>query len=340
MAEKKSLGRGLGDLIAKGAPKQNSKDTKEVAGKKSHPSVRVEPKKGGASGSKLVVSSSEVVKEKMEKGDTSPFQEIEIGLIDTNPYQPRRSFDDKDINELADSIESEGLLQPIVVRQKGDRYELIAGERRLRACRVLDLKVVPARLVKASDASSAVISLIENLQRENLNPIDEAMGYASLMKDFDLTQEEVSERVGKARASVANALRLVQLEQEIQGYLSKGMISTGHAKVLLGLEVSSQRLMLARRIIEEGLSVRDTERFVQQAKKKSEIHALQRPITSVQTAVIKDLEKQLGVHLNSKVMLQHGVKKGKLIINYQGNDDLHRILERIGFMKGQRSSVA
>lgn len=326
-----SLGRGLGALIAKGstrttdALKKAKIEAKKQVAKPSVKKVSVAKKtpivKKGVSG--------EVVAEQ----SVSPYQDVLINLIDANPYQPRMEFHDEDLKELAASIASEGLLQPIVVRQKGERYELIAGERRLRAVQLLKLSTIAVRVIQASDASSAVLSLIENLQRENLNPIDESMGYASLMRDFDLTQEEVAQRVGKARATVANSLRLMQLEQEIQGYVSKSMVSVGHAKVLLGVENSAQRMLLARRVIEEGLSVRQLEEIMQQLKRPSGSRAVLLPTATVQTAVIRDLQKQLSVHLNSKVLLQHGPNKGKLVITYQGNEDLYRLLEKIGFSK-------
>ncbi len=314
-----SLGRGLGSLIAKGSIK--SFDSAKKANVQKKPlKIDVAPP--------------------TEEVASSPYIEIPLKLIDRSPYQPRMEFREEDLKELSASIAAEGLLQPIVVRKQGIRYQLIAGERRLRACQMLNFEKIPVRIVKANDASSAVIALIENLQRENLNPIDESMGYASLMRDFDLTQEEVAQRVGKARATVANSLRLIQLEQEIQGYLSKGMISMGHAKVLLSLENSPQRMLLARRIIEEGLNVRQAEQIVQQLKRKNGVHSLSTPITNVQTAVIKDLQKQLSAHFNAKVVLQHGTKKGKLVINYQGNEDLHRVLEKIGFMKSKTQTAA
>lgn len=314
-----SLGRGLGSLIAKGSTQSVISSKKSDEAKKP---LKID----------VTPPSEEIV--------SSPFVEIPLKLIDRSPYQPRMEFREEDLKELSASIAAEGLLQPIVVRRKDKRYELIAGERRLRACQMLNFEKIPVRIVKASDASSAVISLIENLQRENLNPIDESMGYASLMRDFDLTQEDVAQRVGKARATIANSLRLIQLEQEIQGYLSKGMISIGHAKVLLSLENSSQRMLLARRIIEEGLNVRQLEQLVAQLKRRNGVHSLSTPMANVKTAVIKDLEKQLTTHFNAKVMLHHGVKKGKLVINYQGNEDLHRVLEKIGFMKSKTQTVA
>src|SRR5277367_5194429 len=189
------------------------------------------------------------------------YLEIQVHLVEPSPYQARREIADEQLAELAESIRSEGLLQPIVVRRQGDKFQLIAGERRWRAFQLLKIRSIPARVVEASDASAASIGLIENLQREGLNPIEEALGFASLVRDFDLTQETAAERVGKSRASVANTLRLLALDAEIQGYISKDLLSVGHAKVLLSVEDAGSRSVLARRVIEEGLSVRATEKL-------------------------------------------------------------------------------
>jgi ParB family transcriptional regulator, chromosome partitioning protein len=259
------------------------------------------------------------------------YAEIKISLIDVNPFQPRKEFDPERLRELAASIQAEGLLQPIVVRQVGQRYQLIAGERRWRACQSLKLKTVPARVMEASDASSASISLIENLQRAELNPVEESLGYASLIRDFDLTQEEVAERVGKGRATVANALRLLNLGGEIQGYLGKNLISTGHAKLLLGVEGEPEQVMLARKIIEEGLSVRAVEKLVKNLKVRRNASASgERMTAESEIFAVKDIEKQIAHRLNTRVALKHTPKKGKIVIEYYGNDDLQRILEKIG----------
>lgn len=331
---KQRLGRGLGNLITSGVKKdaQHSEDTNHIAAaqsgvkKTSQPVANRKSKTvvktaspGTASPSKTLVPPS---------AEDREYREVAVVRIDPNPYQPRREIEPDRIKDLAESIRSEGLLQPIVVRAKGERYELIAGERRWRAHQHLGLKQIMVRVVEVSDASSAVISLIENLQREGLNPIEESLGYASLMGDFDLTQEAVAERVGKARASVANALRLLQLDREIQGYLAKGMLSTGHAKALLGLDDAAQRSLLARRIIEAGLSVRDTERMVRKIKNDDGTLKGKRNVPEAEATVISDLEKQLASQLNTKVQLKHSPKKGQIIIEYYGNDDLQRILER------------
>src|SRR4051812_17110535 len=194
------------------------------------------------------------------------YLEIAVHLVEPSPYQARREIPPEQLSELAESIRSEGLLQPVVVRKTGDKFQLIAGERRWRAFQQLKIKSIPARIVEASNASSAALGLIENLQREGLNPIEEAHGFASLIRDFDLTQETAADRVGKARATVANSLRLLALDGEVQGFLGKNLLSVGHAKVLLGIIDPAQRAVLARRVIEEGLSVRVTEKLVQERK--------------------------------------------------------------------------
>jgi len=315
MASKSRLGRGLGGIIAGGGAK---------------PASNAEPEKAAPAPASPTKAAKKAPKP--AAAVAGPYREIPVTGIEPNPYQPRREIDAEHIDELAASIASEGLLQPIVVRSRKDgKFELIAGERRWRAHQKLGLKEISARVMEASDASSAVISLIENLQREGLNPIEEALGYASLMKDFDLTQEAVSERIGRPRASIANTLRLLALDREIQGYLAKGMLSAGHAKVLLGVEDPSQRLVLARRIIEGGMSVREAERQVRRIKNESSLRGGDsRSSDEASDTVVRDLEKQIASRLNTKVQLKHTAKKGRLIIEYYGNDDLQRILERTG----------
>jgi ParB family transcriptional regulator, chromosome partitioning protein len=300
-ASKSRLGRGLGGLIAAAAP----------AAKHHDPAAKPA---GGPSAAPAAAPG---------------FQEIAVDLVEPSPYQARREIPVEQLNELADSIRSEGLLQPIVVRRNGEKFQLIAGERRWRAFHLLKLKTIPARVVEASNASSAALGLIENLQREGLNPIEEAYGYASLIRDFDLTQEAASGRVGKGRATVANALRLLSLDGEIQGFIAKNLLSVGHAKVLLGVEEPAHRTVLARRIIEEGFSVRATEKLVQ-AKKAGASSASGRASPPVEAAAVASIEKKLTSHLGARVALKHAPKKGRIIIEYHGNDDLQRILEKLG----------
>jgi ParB family transcriptional regulator, chromosome partitioning protein len=226
-----------------------------------------------------------------------------------------------------DSIRAEGLLQPVVVRAVGDKFQLIAGERRWRAFQQLKLKTIPARIMTSSDVSSAALALIENLQRADLNPIEEAHGYASLIRDFDLTQDAAAQRVGKGRATVANSLRLLSLEPELQGYVGKGLLSTGHAKVLLGVDHGAERLVLARRAIEDGLSVRALEHIVQHKRGGP---GKTRRMPAAEATALGDVAKRLTSHLGARVALRHAPKQGRIIIEYHGNDDLARVLERMG----------
>lgn len=304
-AKKSRLGRGLDSLIAKGVG----------------PAVPVESSMAEAQGG-------------AEPSLANGYHEIAVDAIDPNPRQPRREMDAERVQELADSIRSEGLMQPIVVRQAGKRYELIAGERRWRAHQQLRLKSILARVVEVSDASSASMALIENLQRENLNPLEEAHGYASLMRDFDLTQEAVSERVGRKRSSVANVLRLLQLEPEIQALIGKQHLSAGHAKALLGLDAGKQRVELARRVIEKGLNVRETERLVASLRNGHAPERTKRPVPEAEQRATREVEKRLEKHLGTRVSLKHSAKKGRLVIEYYGNEDLERVLEAMGLRAG------
>jgi len=252
-------------------------------------------------------------------------QELLLTSIVPNPRQPRRDFDDAQVKELADSIRSEGLMQPIVVRKVKDGYELIAGERRFRAFKLIGQKTITARILEASDASSAVLALIENLQRADLNAIDEALGFASLMRDFSLTQEAVADRLGKPRASIANSVRLLALDSELQAYVRKGQLSAGHAKALLGIENVAHRVQVARLVIEKGLSVRATEAEV---KKLASTKKTDRKQT-VQT-VVADVQKRLASHFAAPVSVVRKGTKGSISIPFSSDDELARLLEKIG----------
>ncbi|MBI2515426.1 MAG: ParB/RepB/Spo0J family partition protein [Opitutae bacterium] len=298
--QKSRLGRGLGALIASGA---------------------AQPKPGAAAPAPAPAAAAPVT-------DGLPgYREIPMDRVEPNPYQPRKEINPEVLAELVESIRAEGLLQPIVVRPVGDKFQLIAGERRWRAFQQLKAKSIPARIMPSSDASSATLAMIENLQRADLNPIEEAHGYASLIRDFDLTQEAAAQRVGKGRATVANSLRLLSLEGEIQGYLGKGLLSTGHAKVLLGVEHSPERLLLARRSLEGGLSVRALEELV--AHKRTG-PGKRRRVPVAEATALTDIEKKLTSHLGARTTLRHSPKNGRIIIEYHGNEDLQRVLERLG----------
>jgi len=315
-APKSRLGRGLGGLIAAAKPAATSAHSGNASAFVTH--------EGGAESRSATTA----------PGSAPGYLEIGVHLIEPSPYQARREIPPEQLNELADSIRSEGLLQPVVVRKTGDKFQLIAGERRWRAFQLLKIKSIPARVVEASNASSAALGLIENLQREGLNPIEEAHGYASLIRDFDLTQESAAERVGKGRATVANALRLLSLDPDLQGYVAKNMLSVGHAKVLLGVEDPAQRAMLGRRIIEEGLSVRVTEKLALHAKANNggakAGRSAKAGVSSKDAAAVAGIEKKLTSHLGARVAVLHTPKKGRIVIEYRGNEDLQRLLEKLG----------
>lgn len=328
---KSRLGRGLSGLISGGMGTGGGGRAGAVAPETAPPKNGAKEKKGDVPAEAAGKQAAPVSASATPVTGLPGYAEIRVNRIDVNPFQPRKEFDAERLRELASSIQAEGLLQPIVVRQVGERYQLIAGERRWRACQSLELKTIPARIIEASDASSASISLIENLQRAELNAVEESLGYASLIRDFDLTQEEVAERVGKGRATVANSLRLLHLNGEIQGYLGKNLISTGHAKLLLGVEGEAEQVVLARKIIEEGLSVRAVEKLVKNLKvRKNNPGAGERSPAEMEVSAVKDIEKQIAHRLNTRVALKHTAKKGKIVIEYYGNDDLQRILEKIG----------
>jgi ParB family chromosome partitioning protein len=300
-APKSRLGRGLGGLIASAAPAP-----KPVAAPAA-PTPAPAPSNGAPG-----------------------YQEVSVALIEPSPYQARREITPEQLAELTESIRAEGLLQPVVVRRAGEKFQLIAGERRWRAFQQLKINAIPARVVEASDASSAALGLIENLQREGLNPIEEAHGYASLIRDFDLTQETAADRVGKARATVANTLRLLGLDGEIQGFVARNLLSVGHAKVLLGIDDPAQRVVLARRIIEEGLSVRATEKLVTEHKATASVRRKHIRMPAKDAEAVVGIEKKLTSHLGARVAVFHTPKKGKIVIEYRGNEDLQRLLEKLG----------
>ena len=327
-AQKPETKKTAGAKTAAGTPKKAEPKPKAVPEQKTVPAQKPNaPKKAepAAAAAKAVPAEA--------KPAPLPYREIAVAKVVPAPHQSRKNFDEAAMNELADSIRAEGLLQPIVVREIADgKFELIAGERRWRAFQMLKLPLIPARVVKASNASSAAMTLIENLQRADLNPIEEAFGLGSLLRDFNLTQDAVAERVGKARSSVANALRLLALDKEIQGLVSTGILSVGHAKVLLGVADEAQRLLLARRLAEMQCSVRVAEELARRVNAgKSPVPAANaEPVIRKISEEIFRIEKLLCSHLRTKVLVKNGEKSGKILIEYHGNEDLRRLLEIFG----------
>lgn len=246
--------------------------------------------------------------------------------------QPRKDFSAEALRELADSIKEQGIVQPLIVREQGSHLELIAGERRWRAAQLVGLTEVPVIVRQADDRAVLEMALIENLQRENLNPIEEAQGYAQLVSQFQLTQEEVAGKVGKSRALVANALRLLKLSPTIQGFIREGRLSVGHAKVILGLNDDRQQKLAAERIIKEALNVRQTEGLVAKLQAR-EAHRSVKPgvVTPLpRDAQVADLENRLRERLGTKVQLRYALGKGALEISFFSDAELERLLQILG----------
>lgn len=259
--------------------------------------------------------------------DRDSILEIEIGQVKPNPGQPRKEFDQVRLEELAASIREHGIVQPIVVRPKGKQYEIVAGERRWRAARLAGLEKVPALVRDFSEAETMEIALIENLQREDLNPLEEAEAYRVLMETFQLTQEELALRLGKSRSQIANTLRLLQLGSVAREEVRAGRLSMGHAKVLLGVGDSDQQALLASRVVSEGLSVREVEGLTRGStpKRKSE-----RESTNALSPDLREVESRLREWLGTPVKLNINGDKGRLEITFFGEDGLGRILDVLG----------
>lgn len=263
------------------------------------------------------------------------YPQVEVARIRPNPWQPRRVFTKEALEELTASIREHGVLEPLIVRKAEDGYELIAGERRWRAAQESGLTQVPVRVIEADDQKALELALVENLQRADLNVIEEAEGYQVLADKFGLTQDEISRRVNKARASVANALRLLGLPKEIKQFIAEGLLSSGHAKVLLGAGTEAQQCQLAERAIKDGLSVRDLERIVEQARsvpRKRRESKSDMPSDHL-TYLTNRLHQHFGtsVHVQPCRTLTNGRKiKGSVQIDYYSNDELSRVLELLG----------
>lgn len=250
---------------------------------------------------------------------------VALKQIIPNRYQPRTIFIEDELEGLAQSIKEHGVLQPIVVRRKGDGvYELIAGERRLRAATIAGLPTIPALVRNSNDEKSLALALVENIQRQNLNPMEEAKAYSRLMGEFGLTQDLVSSSVGKDRSSIANILRLLTLPKEVQHFIESGALSLGHAKVLAGISSASTQLRIAKRIVSEQLSVRQTEQLV--AGKKSRGSAKH---SKTEPNKFHDLEDQLRKHFGTKVQVKTGARGGELVIQYYSDEELDRIIALI-----------
>lgn len=274
-------------------------------------------KKGLGKGLSALISEDVLVDEKSEK---ETVEYIEIDLISPNKNQPRKNMDEDALTELADSIKIHGLIQPIVIRKVGKSYEIIAGERRWRACKLAGLKEIPCIIKDVDDRISSKYALIENIQREDLNPIEEAIAYKKLMDEYDLTQEELANELGKSRSYIANTVRLLNLHQKIIEYISNGQLTAGHGKALLSIKDENKQLLAAEEIIKKNLNVRDTESIANEKVKK-------RINEDKKDPYIIEVEEDLMRILGTKVNLIQGKKKGKIEIEYYDSEDLERIIE-------------
>ena len=257
----------------------------------------------------------------------------QISLVNIVPsaLQPRKDFGRDALQELIDSIRQHGIIQPLIVRQVGARFELIAGERRWRAAQEAGLTQVPVIIRSASDMEVLELSLIENLQRADLNPIEEAQGYARLANEFGMRQEDIALKVGRSRAAVANAMRLLDLHPQVQIWLAQDLLSVGHAKVLLALKAPEEQLLAAETVLRRNATVRSTERLVARQLGIGRSRRRQRVAEqAVASAAIEDLQNRLQEHLATHVTVHHGEKRGRIEIEYYVNDDLHRIIAALG----------
>ena len=297
MAVKKGLGKGLDSLIA------DKVSTKPAA--------------------------KETEKKKPTSEHAADAVMIDIAKVEPNREQPRKKFDEDALLELAESIKQFGVLQPLLVQERDDYYEIIAGERRWRAAKMAGVKKVPVIIKKLTEQEIMEISLIENIQREDLNPIEEALAYKRLLSEFNLKQDEVAERVSKSRTAVTNAMRLLKLNEKVQQMVIDEMLTTGHARALLGIEDQEKQYTVAQKIFDEKLSVRDTEKLVKslQNEKKKQTDVRTR-IDPKLEAIYQNLEEQMKVILGTKVSINHkDSEKGKLEIEYYSQDELDRIID-------------
>ncbi len=259
--------------------------------------------------------------------EDSAFKQLPLHRVEPNPDQPRQDFNEEELQSLAESIRVHGVIQPLTVRETGDGYyQIIAGERRWRASRLAGLTEIPALVIEADDKTAKELALIENLQRQDLNSVEEALGYQSLMDDFGLTQEEAAERVGKSRSAVANALRLLTLDEKVLEMIRVGSITAGHARAILMLKSEKKQVEAAQKIANLGLSVRQAELLCknmsqEQQEKKEE------PVLKVD--YVKECEKSLSKHLGRGVKIINGKRKGKFELEFYGQDDLQVLLDAL-----------
>ncbi len=280
------------------------------------------PKKGLGKGLSALIPD-------IEEDKTRNVTEINLTDIKKNPYQPRKSIDDEKLKEMLQSIREHGVIQPVLVRKVDQGYELVAGERRMRAAQLAKLEKIPAVIRDFNENEMLEISLIENIQRENLNPLEEAEAYKRLMEEFGFNQEKIAERLGKSRPVIANTLRLLSLEEKVKNYLKEGKISAGHARALASIEEMELQREVAEEILKKNLTVRKVEEVLQQLKKKKEKEESPPPKKPKADPFLLDLEEKLCRYFGTKVKIVEGKNKGKVEIEYYSPGELERIAEKL-----------
>jgi ParB family chromosome partitioning protein len=287
-------------------------------------------------GLSALIPQKEIITENISVATSDSNQEkilrIPTSAIKTNKYQPRFDFNQEKLADLVNSIKEKGIVQPILVRKTEDGFELIAGERRLRAAKTLNLDAVPAIVKDVADIDMLELSLIENIQREGLNPIEEARAFQKFITDFQFTQEKIAQALGKDRSTIANTLRLLSLPKKIQDYISQGLIMTGHAKAILGLPTEISQVKMSESVVRNGLSVRETENAI--ARRAAGL----KKIVVAKDANLVDIEGQLQKALGTRVRIFHGKKRGRIQIDYYSLEDLNRLLNMLA--SSQTSAVA
>lgn len=275
------------------------------------------------------VGKNTTVKEKTEEKEATDGVMLNINKVEPNRDQPRRNFDEDALLELAESIKQFGILQPLLVQKKDDYYQIVAGERRWRAAKMAGIKEVPVIIKQLSNQEIMEISLIENIQRENLNPIEEALAYKRLLNEFNLKQDEVAERVSKSRTAVTNSMRLLKLNEKVQQMVIDEMLTTGHARALLGIDDQEKQFLVAQKIFDEKLSVRDTEKLVKKLQKEKKENKDTADLKDEKLeAIYRDLEEQIKQIFGTKVYIkQKNAKEGKVEIEYYSQDELDRIVD-------------
>lgn len=253
---------------------------------------------------------------------------IPINKIKSNSDQPRKAFDNERIIELAESIKHHGIIQPLILKQSGSDYLIIAGERRWRAAKMVGIKEVPAIVMELTDKEILEVSLIENIQREDLNPIEEAMSYKKLLEDFKITQDDLSKRVGKSRSTITNSIRLTNLDERVQEYLIEGVLSEGHGRTLLSIKDNDLQYELAQKVIDDGVSVRELERLIKNINNEKEKNKNKRTEKEL-NPYYKDVVNKLQDYFGTKVSLSNKKNKGLIEIEYYSEEDLQRIIDII-----------